>query len=157
MRIGSGIDVHGFSEEPPLILGGVRVDESRGLKGHSDADVLTHAMMDAILGALSLGDIGKHFPPEDMKFKDAYSLDLLIHCYNLAKKKGYGITNIDCTIMAEKPKLAPYIDDIRGSISKAIDEDISKISVKATTFEGLGFVGRKEGIMAQATVLLYKK
>lgn len=154
MRIGCGVDVHSFSKEPPLILGGVIVDNEIGLEGHSDADVLTHAIMDAILGALSLGDIGKHFPPDDMSYKDACSIELLKCCYSLACEKGFKIINIDSTIMAEKPKIAPFVEKIRSSIAGALDEDISKVSVKATTFEGLGFIGNKEGMMAQAVILL---
>ncbi len=156
MRIGSGIDVHFFSDTPPLKLGGVIVDEKIGLMGHSDADVLTHAVMDAMLGGLSLGDIGKHFPADDLSYKDACSIKLLKHCYSLISEKGYKIVNIDSTVMAEKPRIAPFVEDMRSSIAGALGEDISKISVKGTTFEGLGFVGREEGIIAQAVVLLDK-
>ncbi len=154
MRIGSGLDVHSFSDTPPLILGGVEIDDTIGLEGHSDADVLTHAVMDAMLGGLSLGDIGKHFPPDDMAYKDACSLDLLDHCHELILKEGYRIINIDSTIMAQRPKIAPFVEDIRRSLAQTLGVDFGKISVKATTFEGLGFVGRKEGMIAQAVVLL---
>lgn len=156
MRVGSGFDVHSFSDKPPLILGGVKVSDRIGLEGHSDADVLVHAIMDAILGAVSLGDIGRYFPPLDPKYKDADSIKLLQQCYKMALDEGYHILNIDSTIMADKPRIAPYIEKITYSLSSALSIDVSCTNVKATTFEGLGFIGRGEGIMAQAVILMNK-
>lgn len=154
MRIGSGVDVHAFSKTPPVILGGVELDHEIGLLGHSDADVLTHAIMDAILGALSLGDIGEHFPPQKEEYRDAYSINLLKRCQDMAHDEGYKILNIDSTVMAERPRIGPYTGEIKRTIAKALNLEVSEVSVKATTFEGLGFVGRNEGIMAQAVVLM---
>ena len=154
MRIGFGYDVHAFSENRKLILGGVDIPHSVGLLGHSDADVLVHAIMDALLGAAALGDIGKHFPDTDELYKDADSLKLLTAVANIIKENNYSISNIDATLAAQAPKLAPFIDEMRLNIAKALSLDISQISVKATTTEHLGFEGRKEGISAYAVCLI---
>lgn len=154
MRIGFGYDVHALTEGRKLILGGVDIPHSVGLLGHSDADVLLHAIMDALLGAAALGDIGKHFPDTDPKYKNADSILLLKHVGNLLKESGYTISNIDSTIVAQSPKLSPFIDSMRENIASALGLEISMVSVKATTTEHLGFEGRKEGISAIATALL---
>lgn len=154
MRVGLGYDVHALVMERPLVLGGVHIPHEKGLLGHSDADVLVHAIMDALLGAAALGDIGLHFPDTDQKFKGASSLDLLAKVDHLVKEKGYLIGNIDCVIMAEKPKLQPHILKMRQNIAEVLDIPLDGISVKATTTEGLGFVGREEGIAAQAIVFM---
>lgn len=154
MRIGFGYDVHAFSENRKLILGGVNIPHSVGLLGHSDADVLVHAIMDALLGAAALGDIGKHFPDTDALYKDANSLKLLTAVGNIIKENNYSISNIDATIAAQAPKLAPFIDEMRTNIAKALSIDVSQVSVKATTTEHLGFEGRKEGISAYAVCLI---
>ncbi len=154
MRIGFGYDVHALTEGRKLILGGVDIPHDVGLLGHSDADVLVHAIMDALLGAAALGDIGKHFPDTDQKYKNADSILLLKHVGNLLKESGYTISNIDSTIVAQAPKLSPFIDSMRENIASALGLEISKVSVKATTTEHLGFEGRKEGILAIATALL---
>jgi 2-C-methyl-D-erythritol 2,4-cyclodiphosphate synthase len=156
MRIGSGYDVHKLVEGRKLIIGGVEVPYEKGLLGHSDADVLIHAIMDSILGALALGDIGKHFPDNDEKYKGANSIDLLKYVNNLIQSKGYKINNIDSTIIAQSPKMAPHIENMRKNIADALNTDIDNINVKATTEEGLGFTGAKEGISAQSICLLVK-
>ena len=156
MRVGLGYDVHKLVEGRKLIIGGVNVPHEKGLLGHSDADVLIHAVMDSILGALALGDIGKHFPDTDEKYKGADSMKLLEFVYNLINEKGYGIGNIDCTIIAQGPKMAPHIQNMRENIAKALNTSIENINVKATTEEGLGFTGAKEGIAAQSICLLVK-
>lgn len=150
MRIGMGYDVHRLVEGRKLIIGGVDLEYEKGLLGHSDADVLVHAIMDALLGAAALGDIGKHFPDRDERYKDISSLELLRHVAELMKKAGYEVNNIDATIIAEHPKMAPYIDIMRRNISDALGVDIELISVKATTEEGLGFTGCGQGISAMA-------
>ena len=134
----------------------INVPHEKGLLGHSDADVLIHAVMDSILGALALGDIGKHFPDTDEKYKGADSMKLLEFVYNLINEKGYGIGNIDCTIIAQSPKMAPHIQNMRENIAKALNTSIENINVKATTEEGIGFTGAKEGIAAQSICLLVK-
>jgi 2-C-methyl-D-erythritol 2,4-cyclodiphosphate synthase len=154
MRVGQGYDVHRFAENRKLMLGGVEIPHTRGLSGHSDADVLLHAITDAILGALALGDIGTHFPDDDPEFKNADSRLLLEHSYNLVRKRGYTIMNTDSTVVAEQPKLKPYISDIRESISDILQCEISRVSVKATTAERMGFIGREEGIAVYSVVLL---
>ena len=154
MRIGSGFDVHCFAVGRPLILGGVRIEHERGLLGHSDADVLTHALIDAILGALAKGDIGVHFPPGDDRFFNADSMELLAHVVTIMENDGYQIGNADLTIVAEKPKMAPHIPAMRQNLAKVLKTDVSAVSVKATTTEKLGFTGREEGIAAFASVLL---
>ncbi len=154
MKIGLGYDVHKLVYNRPLILGGVNIPFEKGLMGHSDADVLLHAIMDSLLGALCLGDIGKHFPDNDNKYKNISSLILLSHVSALIKEKGYTIGNIDSIIIAEKPKLSPYIQDMRVNVAKTLNVTTSVISVKATTEEGLGFTGKGEGIAAQSICLL---
>ena len=156
MRVGLGYDVHKLVEGRKLIIGGVDIPHEKGLLGHSDADVLIHAVMDSILGALALGDIGKHFPDTDEKYKGADSMKLLEFVYNLINEKGYGIANIYCTIIAQSPKMAPHIQSMRENIAKALNTSIDNINVKATTEEGLGFTGAKEGIAAQSICLLVK-
>lgn len=156
-RIGQGFDVHQLVEERPLIMGGITIPYEKGLLGHSDADVLLHAVADACLGAVAAGDIGKHFPDTDPEFKDADSAKLLEHVWALVKQEGYELGNIDCTIIAQKPKMAPYIDAMRQSIATLLEADIAQVNVKATTSEKLGFTGRGEGIAAQTTVLIKKK
>lgn len=156
MRIGMGYDVHKLVEGRNLILGGVNIPHPKGLLGHSDADVLLHAIMDSLLGALALGDIGYHFPDTDIKYKNISSLKLLNAVGKLVYEKGYRIENIDSTIIAQKPKLSPHIKDMRINISQALNVDIDRISVKATTEEGLGFTGTEEGIASQSICLLNK-
>ena len=154
MRIGHGYDVHRLVAGRKLILGGVDIPHETGLLGHSDADVLLHAIADAILGAIAEGDIGKHFPDTDPAYKGADSLKLLGHVMALARAKGYLLGNLDATIVAQRPKLAPHIPEMRGKIAGVLNADISRINVKATTTEELGFAGRKEGIASYAVVLL---
>lgn len=153
-RVGQGFDVHSFGENRKLILGGIEIPFKKGLKGHSDADVLLHALTDAMLGAAALGDIGQHFPDTDPAFKNADSTKLLKESYSLVQKEGYSLVNADATIVAEKPKLSTYILDIRNHISKALGCDVNQISVKATTNEQMGFIGREEGIAVHVIVLL---
>ena len=155
-RTGIGFDVHAFAESRKLIIGGVEIPYKKGLAGHSDADVLLHAITDALLGSLALGDLGKHFPDTDDKFKDADSKILLKESYNLIKKNGFEIGNVDAVVAAQKPKLSPHIDKMRTVISDILETSKDNISVKATTTEKLGFVGREEGISAMATVLIVK-
>lgn len=156
MRIGEGYDVHRLVTGRKLILGGVEIPHEKGLDGHSDADVLLHAIMDSMLGAAALGDIGKHFPDNDAKYLGADSLELLCRVAELLKEKGYRPINVDSTVMAQAPKLAPHIEKMRKNIAEAIGVDVDFISVKATTEEGLGFTGRKEGIAARAVCLIEK-
>jgi len=156
VRIGFGYDVHKLIEDRNLIIGGVHIPYEKGLLGHSDADVLVHTIMDSILGALALGDIGKHFPDTDPQYKDISSIRLLEKVYKLMVEKSYRIGNIDVTIAAERPKLAPYIENMRENISKSLNTSIDNINIKATTTEELGFVGRKEGISAYGVCLLDK-
>ena len=154
MRIGHGYDVHRLVEGRKLILGGVEISYTKGLLGHSDADVLLHAISDALLGAVALGDIGKHFPDSDEKYKGADSLVLLKEVMSLLKNKGYKVVNVDATVLAERPKLAPYIDKMRQNIADALSVEVDCISVKATTEEGLGFTGAGLGMAAHAVCLL---
>ena len=156
LRIGHGYDVHAFADNRKCIIGGVDVPCERGLLGHSDADVLLHAISDSLLGAAALGDIGKHFPDTDPRYKGADSLVLLQNVCSLVKSKGYKVNNIDATVIAQMPKLAPYIDEMRSNIAKALDVDVDFVSVKATTEEKLGFTGRKEGISAHCVCLIEK-
>lgn len=156
-RIGQGFDVHQLVEGRPLIIGGITIPYEKGLLGHSDADVLLHTVADACLGAVGEGDIGKHFPDTDPAFKDADSAKLLIHVWGIVKAKGYEIGNIDCTIIAQKPKMLPYIPEMRASIAELLETTEDNVNVKATTTEKLGFTGRGEGIAAQVAVLLKKK
>ncbi|AOH52840.1 2-C-methyl-D-erythritol 2,4-cyclodiphosphate synthase [Peribacillus muralis] len=153
-RIGQGYDVHQLVEGRPLIIGGITIPYEKGLLGHSDADVLLHTVADACLGAIGAGDIGKHFPDTDPEFKDADSAKLLRHVWAIVKKEGYSLGNADCTIIAQSPKMAPHIEDIRARIADLLDTTVDRINVKATTTEKLGFTGRSEGIAAQAVVLL---
>jgi len=155
-RTGIGFDVHAFAENRKLIIGGIVIPFEKGLAGHSDADVLLHAICDALLGSLALGDIGKHFPDTDPKFKNADSTRLLTEVYKLVETKGYELVNIDSVILLEKPKISPYIEKMRERIASILNSDIDKISVKATTTERLGFTGREEGVAAMATVLIKK-
>ncbi|TYR78496.1 2-C-methyl-D-erythritol 2,4-cyclodiphosphate synthase [Priestia megaterium] len=157
IRVGQGFDVHEFIEGRPLIIGGIEIPYEKGLLGHSDADVLLHTIADALLGAVAKGDIGKHFPDTDEAFKDADSAKLLEHVWRLVKEDGYMLSNVDCTIIAQKPKMAPYIQPMRERIAQLLEVDVSQVNVKATTTEKLGFTGREEGIAAQASVLVYQK
>lgn len=154
LRIGHGYDVHKLVENRKLIIGGVEIPYEKGLLGHSDADVLLHAIGDSLMGAAALGDIGCIFPDNDPKFKDADSLVLLSEVASLLKSKGYSIVNIDATLIAQKPKMRPYIDEMRRNIASACGVDIDCISVKATTEEGLGFTGSGEGISAHSVCLI---
>ena len=154
MRIGTGYDVHRLEEGLPLWIGGVHIEHSHGLVGHSDADVLLHAICDALLGAAALGDIGKHFPDTDPQYKGISSLKLLSHVDRLLKEHGYCVGNIDSTIVAQRPKMAPHIAQMRQNIADTLGIDLEQVSVKATTTEHLGFEGREEGISAQAVALI---
>ncbi|MGN0382730.1 MAG: 2-C-methyl-D-erythritol 2,4-cyclodiphosphate synthase [Eubacterium sp.] len=154
MRVGMGYDVHRLVENRKLILGGVEIPYNKGLLGHSDADVLVHAIMDALLGAAALGDIGYHFPDTDLRYKGISSIELLKRVGTLLKENEYIIENIDATVIAQKPKLSPYKNEMIDNISKALDIDRTQICIKATTEEGLGFTGNGEGISAQAIALL---
>lgn len=157
IRIGHGYDVHKLVENRKLILGGVEIQNNNiGLLGHSDADVLLHAISDSLLGAAALGDIGKHFPDNDDKYKNADSLNLLKQVNSLLKSEGYTVVNVDATVLAQAPKLAPYILTMRENISKALEIQLDFVSVKATTEEGLGFTGKKDGIAAHAVALIEK-
>ena len=155
-RIGQGFDVHQLTEDRPLIIGGITIPYEKGLLGHSDADVLLHTISDACLGAIGEGDIGKHFPDTDPRFKDADSAKLMAHVWNLVKEKGYELVNADCTIIAQKPKMAPYIGQMKARIAELLEATPGQVNVKATTTEKLGFTGREEGIASQAVVLLKK-
>ncbi len=154
MRIGHGYDVHKLVEGRDLIIGGVKIPHDKGLLGHSDADVLTHAVMDSLLGAAALGDIGLHFPDTDEKYKGADSIKLLEEVGNLLEQNMYYVENIDATILAQAPKMRPYIDEMRKNIAKALRIEVSIVNVKATTEEGLGFTGAKEGIAAHSVCLI---
>ena len=153
-RIGTGFDVHALVAGRPLVLGGVTVPFERGLAGHSDADVLLHAIADALLGALALGDIGRHFPDTDPRYRDADSRVLLRHVAGLVANAGYAVGNVDATIVAQAPRLAPHVDAMRANIAGDLGCDVGRVSVKATTTEQLGFTGRSEGIAAMAVALL---
>lgn len=154
MRIGMGYDVHRLTEGRDLILGGVKIPYEKGLLGHSDADVLLHAVMDALLGAAALGDIGKHFPDTDPVYEGASSMKLLEHVGKLLEERLYVVENIDATIVAQRPKMAPYIEEMRRNIAAALHLELEQVNVKATTEEGLGFTGTGEGISAQAVACL---
>jgi 2-C-methyl-D-erythritol 2,4-cyclodiphosphate synthase len=156
IRIGQGYDIHQLVKERPLILGGINIPHTLGLLGHSDADVLTHAIMDALLGALSLGDIGHYFPPSDPQWAGANSLVLLKQVSEMILSQGWSIGNIDSTIVAENPKLKSYLKPMRSCLARTLDLDIEQVSIKATTNEKLGPVGREEGICAYAVILLVK-
>ena len=157
MRIGHGYDVHRLTEGRRLILGGVDIPYEKGLLGHSDADVLVHALMDALLGAAALGDIGKHFPDSDERFRGADRIALLKQVCNILSERGYRVGNVDCTVLAQRPKLAPYIPQMRENIASAMEVAADRVSVKATTEEGLGFTGERLGIAAHAVALLMEK
>ena len=154
MRVGMGYDVHRLAEGRDLIIGGVKIPYEKGLDGHSDADVLLHAIMDALLGAAALGDIGKHFPDTDPKYKGASSIKLLEHVGRLLEENGYVIENIDATIIAQRPKMAPYIQKIRENIANTLGLELNQVNIKATTEEGLGFTGSGDGISAQSVCIL---
>ncbi|MGI6588184.1 MAG: 2-C-methyl-D-erythritol 2,4-cyclodiphosphate synthase [Peptococcia bacterium] len=156
MRVGFGYDVHAFTKGRKLILGGVEIPYEKGLQGHSDADVLTHAVMDALLGAAAMGDIGLLFPDSDSRYKDASSLDLLQQVVAMLKGQGFVCSNVDCTLVAEVPKLAPYREEIRKKLASVLEIARGQVSVKATTTEGLGFTGRKEGLSAYVCCLIKK-
>ncbi len=157
IRVGHGYDVHKLTEERKLILCGVEVPHEKGLLGHSDADVATHALMDALLGAAALGDIGKHFPDTDDKYNGADSLKLLKQVMLMVKRKGYSVSNVDITIMAQKPKLMSFIPDMKNNIAKTMGLSADRVNVKATTTEKLGFCGREEGIASEAVCLIVKE
>lgn len=157
IRIGNGFDVHQFAENRKCIIGGVDIPYERGMLGHSDADVLLHAVCDALLGALALGDIGVHFPDTDQKYKNADSKILLKNVYGLIKERGYEVVNLDCSLLLQKPKIAKYVPEMRRIIAGLIETGEDRVSVKATTTEKLGFVGREEGAAAMASVLIKKK
>ncbi|ENP8412197.1 2-C-methyl-D-erythritol 2,4-cyclodiphosphate synthase [Vibrio alginolyticus] len=157
IRIGHGFDVHKFGAEGPVIIGGVAIPYEQGLIAHSDGDVALHALTDALLGAIAAGDIGRHFPDTDDKWKGANSRELLKDVYRRVKEQGYRLGNADVTIMAQAPKMAPHIDAMCAAIAEDLETDISNINVKATTTERLGFTGRKEGIATEAVVLLFKQ
>ena len=156
-RTGIGFDVHAFEAGRKLILGGIEIPFERGLAGHSDADAILHAITDAILGSLALGDIGSHFPDTDERFKDADSSIFVVEANKLLNEKNYSVNNVDVVVALQKPKLAPHVQKIRENISSLLAVDLDCISVKATTTEGLGFIGREEGIAAMATVTVLKE
>ncbi|GAB6085532.1 2-C-methyl-D-erythritol 2,4-cyclodiphosphate synthase [Alkaliphilus crotonatoxidans] len=154
IRVGLGYDVHRLVVGRKLILGGVDIPYDKGLLGHSDADVLLHAIKDALLGAAALGDIGRHFPDTDVRYKDSDSLELLKKVKQLLETKGYQVNNVDATIIAERPKMAPYIQDMRENVAQALKIDVDRINIKATTTEGMAFTGKGKGIAAQAIASL---
>jgi len=156
IRIGYGYDVHPFSANRKLLLGGVQIPHEKGLLGHSDADVLLHAINDALLGSLALGDIGTHFPDTDMKWKDVDSAKLLKASLEMVLERGYRVGNLDATVVAEAPRLKPFIPQIQQNIAHILDIDPTRVSIKATTSEKMGFVGRKEGMAAMATILVVR-
>lgn len=156
LRVGIGYDVHALVAGRPLILAGIDIPHEKGLLGHSDADVLTHTLMDALLGALALGDLGKHFPDTDEQYRGISSMKLLEQVMKLLEERGYAIGNVDCIIAAQRPKLAPYIPQMRENLARALQTELENVSVKATTTERLGFEGREEGISSQAIVCLIK-
>ena len=153
-RVGNGYDVHLLAEGLPLWLGGIRIEHTKGCVAHSDGDVLIHALCDALLGALALGDIGKHFPDTSAEFKGIDSKILLKRTYSMVKERGYKLVNADCTLLLQRPKVAPYINLMRETLASVMGVEVGRVSVKATTTEGAGFVGREEGVAVYATVLL---
>lgn len=157
IRIGQGFDVHAFEEGRPLIIGGIEVPHERGLVGHSDADVVLHTITDAALGAIGKVDIGTHFPDTDMAFKDADSAVLLAEVWKMVEAEGYQLGNVDCTILAQRPKMGPHIPKMRKRIAQLLHADESQVNIKASTTEKLGFVGREEGLASLAVILLTKK
>ncbi len=154
MRVGIGYDVHPFERGRPLVLGGVRISHDEGLGGHSDADVLAHAVIDAVLGAAVLGDIGQHFPPGDPRYRGADSLDLLRQTVVMVAEAGHRVVNVDATVVAESPKVGPHVEAMRSALAEALGIDMDAVSVKGTTTDGLGAIGRGEGIAALAVALL---
>jgi 2-C-methyl-D-erythritol 2,4-cyclodiphosphate synthase len=154
IRIGQGFDVHAFGEGDHVMLGGVRVPHDRGVVAHSDGDVVIHALCDALLGALAMGDIGRHFPPSDPRWKDADSRTFLRHCHALVRERGWRVGNADVTVLCERPRIGPHADAMRVLLADALEVDVDAVSIKATTTERLGFTGRGEGIAAQAVCLL---
>ncbi|HEY4582164.1 MAG TPA: 2-C-methyl-D-erythritol 2,4-cyclodiphosphate synthase [Lysobacter sp.] len=156
LRIGQGFDVHAFGDGDHVMLGGVRLPHVRGVVAHSDGDVVLHAICDAILGALALGDIGRHFPPSDERWRDADSRDFMRHCRALAAERGWRVVNVDATVLAERPKVGPHAQAMRECIAEDLGIDVDAVSVKATTTEKLGFTGREEGIAAMAVCLLVR-
>ncbi|GMT42136.1 MAG: 2-C-methyl-D-erythritol 2,4-cyclodiphosphate synthase [bacterium] len=156
LRVGTGFDAHALVEGRSLVLGGLLIPYEKGLLGHSDADVLTHAVCDALLGALAMGDIGIHFPPSDPRYKDASSIDLLGKVMEMLRKEGYGVGNIDSVIIAEAPKLLPYLERMRENLARTAGIATGFVSIKATTTEGMGFTGRREGIAAHAVATVIK-
>ncbi|WP_246118872.1 2-C-methyl-D-erythritol 2,4-cyclodiphosphate synthase [Alkalibacillus haloalkaliphilus] len=156
-RIGQGFDVHQLVEGRPCIIGGVTIPYEKGLLGHSDADVLLHTIADAALGAIGEGDIGKHFPDTDPQYEGLDSKELLQEVWDKVEQSGYTLVNVDCTIMAQAPKMAPYIEEMRSTIANLLQADLNQVNVKATTTEKLGFTGRKEGIASQAVILLQQR
>ncbi len=157
MRIGTGFDVHAFGPGDFITLGNVRIPHQYGFVAHSDGDVLIHAICDALLGACALGDIGQHFPPSDPQWAGCDSVVFLKHCHQLVQQQGYQLGNLDCTIIAEQPKIGPHVDHIQARLAAILNAEANQIGIKATTTEGLGFTGRKEGVAAQATCLLLKQ
>ena len=155
-RIGQGIDFHQLVEGRDLWLGGVKIPHTKGCLGHSDADVLLHAICDALLGALSMGDIGEHFPDTDSSYKNIDSKVLLRRCYTMVREKGYWLVNIDSTLLLQAPKIRPYVKDMQGAIARIVHLSVEDVSIKATTTEQLSFIGREEGVVATANVLLQK-
>lgn len=156
IRIGQGFDVHEWADNRPCIIGGIEIPFERGLIGHSDADVLLHTITDACLGAIGEGDIGRHFPDTDPAYKDADSQVLLKEVWKMVKARGYELGNVDCTIIAQAPKMAPYIEEIRSNVAQLLESSVDNVNVKATTTERLGFTGREEGIASLAVILLRK-
>src|SRR5689334_9804181 len=154
LRVGSGYDVHAFAENRPLVLGGVAIPHQQGLSGHSDADAVIHAIVDALLGAAALGDIGTHFPSSDLRWKDQPSSVFLDYTVDLLSQHHWRISNIDATVVAERPKMAPYIQAMRAHIAEHLQLEVAQVSVKATTTDGLGFAGRREGIACYAVALI---
>lgn len=157
MRIGQSTDIHQLVSDRELILGGVKIDSDLGALGHSDADVLTHVIMESIVGALALGDLGKHFPDTDPQYKGISSIELLKHVIKLLKSKGYRIVNLDSLVIIEKPKLAPYIESMKEKLCPILEIEFDQLNIKATRGEKLGYIGRREGVMAQCVVLLEEK
>ncbi|MGH7542392.1 MAG: 2-C-methyl-D-erythritol 2,4-cyclodiphosphate synthase [Gemmatimonadota bacterium] len=157
VRTGIGYDVHPFAEGRRLVLGGVEIEHPRGLAGHSDADVVCHAIADALLGAAALGDIGRHFPPDDLRWKDADSVEILREVVDLVRGIGWGIGNVDVTVLAEAPRIAPHVERMAARIAAALRVEASAVSVKATTMEGLGWIGREEGIAALAVATVIRE
>jgi len=157
MRVGYGYDVHAFGKGDHIMLGGVRIPYEQGFIAHSDGDVLLHAMCDALLGALAMGDIGQHFPDTSSDYENIDSRILLKHVYGLVKQRGYRLQNLDSVVSAQAPKLAPHIDTMRACVAKDLEAELGRIGIKATTTEGLGFVGQKQGVAASVTVLLFRE